>query len=36
MQEEDKATFFLVIVLSATVNVRLATLLPWTQERDRW
>ena len=24
-----KATFFLVIVLSATVNVRLATLLPW-------
>ena len=28
--------FFIVVLLAATVNIRLATLLPWTQERDRW
>ena len=31
-----RAAFFVVVLLAATVNIRLATLLPWTQERDRW
>ena len=30
----DKTVFFLVIILSAAVNVRLAALLPWTEAQD--